>query len=159
MGNEVDGEPSVRAVMRSDVRSAQVDDAVIDVASALVASGASGAPVLDGDGALAGVVSEYDVLGKQGATAADVMSRGVISIGPDATAAEAARLMGLHGIHMLPVVADARLVGVVNRADLLRVYTETLWRCGSCGEHVFGLARPAVCLACGGGSFRRGEEG
>jgi len=149
--------PLVRAAMRADVLPAHEGDPVIDVARALVAAGASSAPVIGADGALVGIVSEYDLLSKPGATAGAVMSRGVISIGPDATAADATRLMGLHGIHVLPVVERSELLGVVTRSDLLRVYAATQWRCGACGELVFGLAPPDACPACGGHAYERSD--
>ncbi len=143
--------------MRADVPPAHEGDPVVDLARALLAAGSSSTPVIDASGALVGIVSEYDLLGKPGATAGAVMSRGVISIGPDATAADAARLMGLHGIHVLPVVERTELLGVVIRSDLLRLYAATQWRCEACGEHVFGLAPPATCLACGGSVFERAD--
>lgn len=53
--------------------------------------------------------------------AQDVMTRNVISIGPDATVLQAARLMLQHHISGLPVVdASGNLVGVVSEGDFLR---------------------------------------
>lgn len=50
-----------------------------------------------------------------------VMTRNVISIGPDATVLQAARLMLQHHISGLPVVdAGGNLVGVVSEGDFLR---------------------------------------
>ena len=53
--------------------------------------------------------------------AEDVMTRDVISIAPDATVLQAARLMLQHHISGLPVVnKDGRLVGVLSEGDFLR---------------------------------------
>lgn len=53
--------------------------------------------------------------------AEDVMTRDVISITPDATVLQAARLMLQHHISGLPVVdEDGRLVGVLSEGDFLR---------------------------------------
>ena len=53
--------------------------------------------------------------------AADVMKHRVTTIAPDATVAEAARLMLEHSISGLPVVdAKGKLVGMVTEGDLLR---------------------------------------
>lgn len=53
--------------------------------------------------------------------AGDVMTRDVISIGPDASILEAARLMMQHRISGLPVVDSAgNLVGIVTEGDFLR---------------------------------------
>ena len=50
------------------------------------------------------------------------MSAVLVTIDPDATVAAAARLMREQGVNWLPVVADARLVGVLGRSDLLAVF-------------------------------------
>jgi CBS domain-containing protein len=53
--------------------------------------------------------------------AEDVMTRDVISIAPDATVLQAARLMLQHHISGLPVVdKDGKLVGVLSEGDFLR---------------------------------------
>jgi len=53
--------------------------------------------------------------------ARDVMTRGVVSIRPDASILEAAHLMLEHGISGLPVIDEAgSLVGIVTERDLLR---------------------------------------
>jgi CBS domain-containing protein len=52
----------------------------------------------------------------------DVMSRAV-TVGPDATLAEAAALLEKQGFNSLPVVdAGGRLIGVVTSLDLLRAF-------------------------------------
>lgn len=53
--------------------------------------------------------------------AADVMTRNVVSVTPDATVLQAARVMLQQHISGLPVVdADGRLVGVLSEGDFLR---------------------------------------
>jgi CBS domain-containing protein len=108
----------------------------------------SAVPVVDDDGRVLGVVSEADLLLKEefpdpdadlplfwtkrrrlerdkaaGATARDLMSVAVVSIAPEATVAEAARRMHTAKVKRLPVVgAGGRLVGILSRADLLKVF-------------------------------------
>jgi CBS domain-containing protein len=53
------------------------------------------------------------------ATARDMMTPDPTTIGPDAGAREAARIISESGHNRLPVVEDGRLVGVVSRADVL----------------------------------------
>lgn len=102
-------------------------------------------PVLDRNDRVVGVVSQDDLLVKEGysdadqgpgflakrgdraraaaLTAAELMTRPAVTISPDATTAEAARIM--HGKHLkrLPVVTAAgRLVGIVSRSDILGVF-------------------------------------
>ena len=53
--------------------------------------------------------------------AMDVMTRGVVSVGPDASIIEAVRIMLQHKISGLPVVdASGRLQGVITEGDFLR---------------------------------------
>lgn len=53
--------------------------------------------------------------------AADVMTRNVVSVKPDATILQAARLMLQHHISGLPVIdASGRLVGILSEGDFLR---------------------------------------
>jgi CBS domain-containing protein len=107
----------------------------------------SAVPVVDGTGRLVGVVSEADLLLKEdpylegdgrlfegrqrraerdkhaGLVAAQLMSSPPVTIAPDSTLSEAARLMHRHAIKRLPVVgAEGDVVGIVSRTDLLKVF-------------------------------------
>ena len=106
----------------------------------------SGLPVVDRSGKLVGIVSEADLLNKaekrepdayvlesrrhrldrSRAAALDVasaMTREVASVRPESPIAHAAREMHTRGFKRLPVVdADGRLVGIVSRGDLLKVF-------------------------------------
>jgi predicted transcriptional regulator len=56
-------------------------------------------------------------------TAAELMTRPAITISPEASVADAARTMHAKHVKRLPVVTAAgRLVGIVSRSDILRVY-------------------------------------
>ena len=114
----------VRTIMTVDVATTTPETTVADLARQLLDCGLGGMPVVDSEGTLVGMVSEYDVISKRGATVAEIMSRGVLSVGEDATTDQVAGIMGLHGIRRVPVVRDGRLVGIVSRTDLLRVIVE-----------------------------------
>jgi predicted transcriptional regulator len=53
------------------------------------------------------------------ATVRDVMTTSVISVSPDETVDEAARLLTFHDVSGLPVCADGKVIGVVSEADLI----------------------------------------
>jgi CBS-domain-containing membrane protein len=56
-------------------------------------------------------------------TARDLMTAPVVTTGPDARVAHAARVAALQHVRRLPVVDSAdKLVGIVTRSDLLRVF-------------------------------------
>jgi CBS domain-containing protein len=58
-----------------------------------------------------------------GATARDLMTEEPVTIEPDASVAEAARLIARRKHNRLPVVEHGRLVGVVTRVDVLDALT------------------------------------
>ena len=57
-------------------------------------------------------------------TVSEVMTRSVITIGPDRDARDAAQVMLEHKIGALPVVDRGRLVGIVTETDLLRAFVK-----------------------------------
>lgn len=54
----------------------------------------------------------------------DVCKTDVTTITGDATVTEMATLMSEKGIHLLPVMRDGRMVGVVGKEDILRAMTQ-----------------------------------
>jgi CBS domain-containing protein len=58
-----------------------------------------------------------------GSMASDVMTEDPVTISPDATVAEAARVIAREKHNRLPVVEHGRLVGVVTRIDVLDALT------------------------------------
>src|SRR5262249_14550080 len=64
-------------------------------------------------------------LATDGRTAADVMTRDVVTVLPDLSVLEAGRLMAQRRLKRLPVIdAAGRLFGIVSRVDLLRTVAE-----------------------------------
>jgi CBS-domain-containing membrane protein len=124
----------VRAIMSEDIATTTPDRSVLDFARELLDRRLGGMPVVNTGGSLVGMVSEYDVISKRGQTVGEIMSRGVISVTEETTVDQAAGLMGLHGIRRLPVVRDGRLIGIVSRTDLLRLFVEGNTGTGEQGE-------------------------
>lgn len=59
-------------------------------------------------------------------TAGSMMSSPAVTVSPGTTIVEAARLLSRYGIKRLPVVdTDDRLIGIVSRADLLRIFLKS----------------------------------
>ncbi|QNS02726.1 CBS domain-containing protein [Streptomyces xanthii] len=103
-------------------------------------------PVIEGEGRVVGVVSEADLIlkeefhdhrpglveqvrrreatAKAGADrAADLMTSPAVTVGPDATLPQAARLMATRHVKRLPVVDEhGTIQGIVSRSDLLKVF-------------------------------------
>jgi CBS domain-containing protein len=108
----------------------------------------SGLPVVNADQVVVGVVTEYDVIGKEGQTVGEIMTRGVISVTPDTELDEVSHLLVHERIKRLPVLDQGKLVGIVSRADLVREVAMR-WVCHVCGEVVHREQQPEHCPRCG----------
>ena len=147
--------PAISATTAADVMTPVVitvrpETSVRDVAKVLLEARISAVPVVDAAGALLGIVSEGDLLGrseedrlagqewwlailsKPGQTEAavtemaavrlvrDVMHVPVVTIAAEAPVREVVQILRVNGIKRVPVMRDGRMVGVVSRADVLR---------------------------------------
>lgn len=121
----------VRDVMTVGVVTVAPETSVKEVAGLLVGAKVSGVPVVEG-GRLVGIISESDLLpthegapGHRVQTAADIMTRKVVSLVEEMTVTAAARVLERHRIKRAPVMRGDRVVGIVTRGDLLRPYLRT----------------------------------
>ena len=57
-----------------------------------------------------------------GVTVGEVMTREVLTVGPDASLAEAATVMAEEGIKLLPVAEEESLRGIITRMDILTLH-------------------------------------
>ena len=85
---------------------------------------------------LVGMFTERDVLRLAGADGGsfpevrvgDVMSRTLVTAGPDDEVLSAAQVMSERRIRHLPVVEDENILGLIGMRDVLRVLVEAAWR-------------------------------
>jgi CBS domain-containing protein len=108
----------------------------------------SGLPVVNDEQLVVGIVTEYDVISKEGQTVSEIMTRGVISVTPETDLDEVSHLLIHERIKRLPVLDGGKLVGIVSRADLVREVA-TRWVCSVCGEMVHSEVQPERCPRCG----------
>ena len=109
-------------IMTCKVSTIHPEASVQEVAHLLSSERISGAPVVNAEGMIIGVVTEADIIGKadrEGLCAADIMSREVIAVKEDTPVYEIATLLAQRKIKRVPVVRDGRLVGIVSRADIV----------------------------------------
>ena len=109
----------------------------------------SGLPVVNNENVVVGVVTEYDIIGKEGQTVGEIMTRGVVSVTPDTDLEEVSYLLVHERIKRVPVLNQGRLVGIVSRADLVREVAMH-WVCPVCGEMVHSEQQPERCPRCEG---------
>ncbi|MEU1515600.1 CBS domain-containing protein [Streptomyces sp. NPDC005811] len=141
------GHRTVGDLMTTPVVSVRRDTGFKEIAKLLAEHGITAVPVVDDDERVVGVVSEADLLRKEASlldpagllpvlrpeprdrakaaatTAEGLMNSPAVAARPQWTAVEAAQVMERHHVKRLPVVDEAdRPVGLVSRADLLRVF-------------------------------------
>jgi CBS domain-containing protein len=138
---------TVKDVMSTHVIAVRENAPYKDMAAMLHEQGVSAFPVLDDHNKVIGVVSESDLLTKEAlegtvpgmlqsmmsqreharasaVTAAELMTKPPVTIGPDESVTQAARLMYSRRVKRLPVTSDdGTLIGIVSRADVLSVYS------------------------------------
>ncbi|MEA2452730.1 MAG: hypothetical protein QOG04_1440 [Actinomycetota bacterium] len=144
----------VADLMTHLVVTVRPQDTIQEAARQLLNNRISGAPVVE-QGRLAGVISEADLVAayappaRSGSyfvatdsgmfslrgtvpidahrtTVADVMTKDVVSVSPDASVWTAASLIDRRGVRRLPVVdSDGFVIGVLARSDLVRAMVRT----------------------------------
>ena len=88
-------------------------------------------------------------------TAADIMSPRVVTVREATPVDEVAQLLTSNRFKRVPVMREDRLVGIVSRADIVRMMASR-WVCAVCGDIEHGR-HPAACDSCGadGSHFER----
>ena len=148
-------EETMRAsdIMTRDVATVTPETRIEGLCDLLRERKISGAPVVDAQGRLVGIVSKDDVLfrgrgiqseirqtpdikllftsgfvgfdqgGGGPVIVGEIMTKGVISAPEDAAVDELCRLMWERRIHRVPIVRGGVLVGIVSALDVCRVFT------------------------------------
>lgn len=138
-----------RDIMTTDVCTLSPNASVLEAAKLLVERRISGAPVVDGEGRVIGIVSEGDLIRRaelgtekewsgwreflmakrtlahefirsHATRVADIMTAPVWTVTESRTLADLAELFEKKNIRRAPVVRDGRLAGIVSRADMVR---------------------------------------
>ncbi|MEA2660607.1 MAG: hypothetical protein QOH08_179 [Chloroflexota bacterium] len=117
----------VAELMTREPATLRPESTCADAAVLMMREDRGSLPVLK-DGKLVGIVTDRDIVvrgiagGKDPARLAvsEVMTAGPASIGPDATAEDASKLMSAKQVRRLPVVENGRLVGVLAIGQVAR---------------------------------------
>ena len=119
--------------------TARPDTAILDARQLMLKARIRHLLVTETDGSLVGIVTDRDIrlnLPSQATslsvweinhlltklTVGEVMTRTVITIGPEADARDAAVLMLDHSIGALPVTERGQLVGIITETDIMRAF-------------------------------------
>lgn len=118
---------AVLARKGGQVISVPMGSSVRTAVAALAGNGIGALPILDGDGRVAGILSERDIVACLASRGERVLELSVdllmttppITVTPDAPVISALSLMSARRIRHLPVVEGERLVGFVSIGDLV----------------------------------------
>lgn len=144
-----------RDLMTHETITIGPDATVRDAARKLSDYNISGMPVVNRAGQMVGIITQADLIGKEGITVADLMTQRVISVSEDTVVDEVAKILTSNRFKRVPVVRGERLVGIVSRADIVRMIAGR-WVCPVCGHIQLGRV-PQECPSCGvdGARFER----
>jgi len=117
----------VRDFMSKNVKTAKVDASAREIVRKMNKFRISSIIVVRGKKPV-GIVTERDILERivepcmepTAVKAKDIMSTPVISISPEVSIEDAARLMVAKKIKKLPIIENGKLVGIVTSMDLMR---------------------------------------
>ncbi|MGG4169655.1 CBS domain-containing protein [Rossellomorea vietnamensis] len=114
----------IKDIMTKDVETCSLLDNVYEVALKMKEYNIGSIPILDGD-KIVGVMTDRDIVLRciaekhpASSKVEDIMSKHLITTGPETSVEEAARMMAENQIRRLPVVEGERLIGMISLSDL-----------------------------------------
>jgi CBS domain-containing protein len=115
---------SIRDAMTPSPTTVEPGTSIRDAAQRMLSDDVGALPIVEGE-RLVGMVTDRDITvravaeGRFEATVGEIASKDVVSVDPQQSLDEAARLMGQHQLRRLPVCEeDGRLVGILAQADV-----------------------------------------
>ena len=141
----------VKDIMQKDVISLSPDTNALEALKTILGRHISGLPVMDNEKGLCGMFTEKEILkvilpgyieqlGKliytgydktikkmqelKELTVKDVMRKEVITVGPEISLAEIARLMLTKKVRRIPVIENRKVIGIIAREDVAKKFAE-----------------------------------
>jgi len=118
--------PAVKDIMSKVVATVNANQTIFEAAELMSTMGISCVLVVDSDNPV-GLITERDIVGKIVAKnrpfdtkVTEIMSKELITIDPDSSLKDAARLMSNNKIRRLPVLKQNKLVGIISASDFVR---------------------------------------
>jgi len=138
-------------IMTKDVKAVSPDTTVEELGRLFIERELSGAPVVDAEGRLFGIVTENDLISKNtrlhiptilrlfdafiplgaskleveirkmtASTVAEICTKKVVTVVEETPVDEIATIMNEKRIHLLPVLREGKVVGIIGKKDLIR---------------------------------------
>ncbi len=121
---------TARDIMTENVVTISPEASIQEAIEMLLTQEFSGLPVVDKDGNLVGIVTEFALLGLvyddriRGDSVAKHMTTEVITVDVNDPVSVVADLCIVHRVRRVPVMDQGRLVGLIARRDVLRALYE-----------------------------------
>lgn len=141
-----------RDIMTTSVLTVTPETTVEELGRLFLDKGISGAPVMDSDKRLYGIVTENDLIRQnrrfhiptlirlfdafiplEGSSSiekeirrmsaskvSEICVKNVIAVDPDTSLQDIATIMSDKGIHLIPVLSDGKLVGIIGKMDMIK---------------------------------------
>jgi CBS-domain-containing membrane protein len=145
-----------RDIMTHEVISISPTATIRDAARLLSEYNISGVPVIDGAGRMVGIITQADLISKDGETVRDIMTEKVVTVQENVPVDRIAQILTSNRFKRVPVMREERVVGIVSRADIVRMMASR-WICPVCGEIQHGHM-PDECYSCGADASRFERE-
>ncbi|NOZ25092.1 MAG: CBS domain-containing protein [Nitrospirae bacterium] len=139
-------------IMNTEVITVSPDTSVEELGRLFIEKNISGAPVVDREGGLYGIVTENDLISKErrfhiptiirifdaiiplksdaevekeirkmaATTVGDICTRDVVTVDEETSLNDIATIMTEKKIHLLPVLREGRLTGIIGKKDVIR---------------------------------------
>jgi CBS domain-containing protein len=114
-----EGEVTVQQIMSTNLATVAPDSKYSEIKKTMARQRLRHLLVTDVDGKLLGLISDRDLLRRNGIFAKQVMTRDPISLPPHGNLSEAISLMFTKRISCLPIVDGGRLIGILTTTDLI----------------------------------------
>jgi CBS domain-containing protein len=118
--------PSVKDIMTKEVVTIDVNKSVFEAAQ-LMTTKSLGCLIIVDKALPVGIITERDIVRRIVAKrssvdlrVAEVMTKTLVTVGPDTSIKDAARVMSTNKIRRLPVLKQNQLVGIVVASDFVR---------------------------------------
>jgi CBS domain-containing protein len=114
----------IGSIMEENVVTLHEGDSIDGVIRMMLRGNVSGFPIVNDDSKVIGIVSERDFVGIvaktiTGKSVADFMSRDVVTVRPDTTVEDAARVMISSDFRRVPIVHEGVMTGIVTTSDIV----------------------------------------
>lgn len=143
---------TAKDIMTKDVVTVKPETSIEELARILIEKRISGAPVVDDNGNLIGIVTENDLISQNkrlhiptvfrlfdalimlerpkrieeeikrltATRVLDICTKNIITVNEDTPLQEIATIMSEKKVHLIPVMKDKKIVGIIGKADLIK---------------------------------------